>query len=105
MPFQGAEMLLGGRLPPLLGVPCRTAQRSIAAEPRPFSWETQKRLQAGRGKYRGEAGTPAFELTPAVLVNILFISQLLAVAGHYLASGYQRAKALKSIKHVSRSDT
>lgn len=71
----------------------------------PSHGKHEKRLRAGRGKYRGEAGTPAFELTPAVLVNILFISQLLAVADHYLASGYQRAKALKSIKHVSRPDT
>lgn len=51
------------------------------------------------------AGTPAFELTPVVLVNILFISQLFAVACHYLASGYQKAKALKSVKCISRPDT
>lgn len=47
----------------------------------------------------------SLELTPVVLVNILSISQLFTVAGHYLASSYQRAKALKSVKCISRPDT
>lgn len=39
MPFQGTEMLLVSRIPPLLGVTCRTAQWGIAAELWLFAWE------------------------------------------------------------------
>lgn len=60
---------------------------------------------AGRKRQMSWGGrNTSLELTPVVLVNILSISQLITVAGHYLASSYQRAKAFKSVKRISRPD-
>jgi len=66
--FWGTQMPPGSRLPPLLGVACRTAQRGTATEPQLFTGETWKRPQTGTSKCHGEAGRPGFELTPVVPV-------------------------------------